>query len=80
VQINEQRSPLRIPAKIVFGVTLRRAREELGLSQELLAEKAGLHRTYIGQVERGERNISVDSMERLADAVGLQLWEMLQPD
>ncbi|WP_313631849.1 helix-turn-helix domain-containing protein [Massilia timonae] len=80
MQINEQRSPLRIPAKIVFGVTLRRAREELGLSQELLAEKAGLHRTYIGQVERGERNISVDSMERLADAVGLQLWEMLQPD
>lgn len=52
----------------------------MALSQELLAEKAGLHRTYIGQVERGERNISVDNMERLADAVGLQLWEMLQPD
>jgi transcriptional regulator with XRE-family HTH domain len=49
------------------------------LSQEVLAEKAGLHRTYIGQVERGERNISVDSMERLADAVGLQLWDMLRP-
>jgi transcriptional regulator with XRE-family HTH domain len=49
------------------------------LSQELLAEKAGLHRTYIGQVERGERNISVDSMERLADAVGLELWDMLRP-
>jgi transcriptional regulator with XRE-family HTH domain len=51
----------------------------MGLSQEVLAEKAGLHRTYIGQVERGERNISVDSMERLADAVGLQLWDMLRP-
>jgi transcriptional regulator with XRE-family HTH domain len=69
----------RQPAKILFGVRLRFAREDMGLSQELLAEKAGLHRTYIGQVERGERNISVDSMERLADAVGLQLWDMLRP-
>ncbi|MYM88436.1 helix-turn-helix domain-containing protein [Rugamonas sp. FT82W] len=64
---------------MLFGVRLRLAREEMGLSQEVLAEKAGLHRTYIGQVERGERNISVDSMERLADAVGLQLWDMLRP-
>lgn len=69
----------RQPAKVLFGVRLRLAREGMELSQELLAEKAGLHRTYIGQVERGERNISVDSMERLADAVGLQLWDMLRP-
>jgi transcriptional regulator with XRE-family HTH domain len=52
----------------------------MGVSQEALAEKAGLHRTYIGQVERGERNISVDSMERLAAAVGQALWEMLRPE
>lgn len=67
------------PAKIRFGVKLRLAREKSQLSQEALAEKAGLHRTYIGQVERGERNISVDSMERLADAVGEHLWDMLRP-
>ncbi|RJG11438.1 XRE family transcriptional regulator [Massilia cavernae] len=62
-----------------FGLVLRHAREALNLSQEALAEQAGLHRTYIGQVERGERNISVDSMERLAQAVGMELWEMLHP-
>lgn len=67
------------PAKIRFGLKLRQAREEMSISQEVLAEKAGLHRTYIGQVERGERNISIDSMERLADAVSLPLWEMLRP-
>ena len=68
-----------IPAKVRFGLVLRHAREHRQLSQEALAEQAGLHRTYIGQVERGERNISVDSMERLAGAVGLELWEMLRP-
>jgi len=67
------------PARVHFGLTLRRARENLKLSQEVLAEKAGLHRTYIGQVERGERNISVDNMERLAEAVSMELWEMLHP-
>ena len=66
-------------AKIRFGARLRHAREEMQLSQEVLAEKAGLHRTYIGQVERGERNISIDNMERLANAVALPLWEMLRP-
>ena len=74
--IHQTRHP---PAKIRFGAKLRLAREKLQLSQEALAEKAGLHRTYIGQVERGERNISVDSMERLANAVGEHLWDMLRP-
>ena len=67
------------PAKIRFGEVLRHAREDLQLSQEVLAELAGLHRTYIGQVERGERNISIDNMEKLAAAVSLPLWEMLRP-
>jgi len=79
VQTDANPLPATVPAKVRFGLVLRHAREQLQLSQEVLAEQAGLHRTYIGQVERGERNISVDSMERLAGAVGMELWEMLRP-
>jgi len=61
----------------IFGINLRRHREELRLSQEDLAEKAGLHRTYIGSVERGERNVSIDNMERLAASVSRRIAELL---
>ena len=63
-----------------FGLVLKRKRESLRLSQEALAEMAGLHRTYISQVERGVRNLSIDSMERLAEAIGMEVWEMLRTD
>ena len=62
----------------VFGHNLRKHREALGISQEDLAEKADLHRTYIGSVERGERNVSIDNMERLARAVGTTIEELLK--
>jgi transcriptional regulator with XRE-family HTH domain len=57
------------PLRAVVGESIRHAREKLGLSQEALAERAELHRTYVGSVERGERNISVDNIERLARAL-----------
>ena len=66
------------PARKTFGENLRAAREACGLSQEALAGRAGLHRTYIGSVERGERNVSIDNMERLAAAVGVTLVSLIE--
>jgi transcriptional regulator with XRE-family HTH domain len=65
-------------ARRIFADNLRKARQAKGLSQEDLAELANLHRTYVGSVERAERNVSIDNMERLAAAVGVALPEMLR--
>jgi len=56
---------------IRFGAKLREARKESGVSQEKLADLAGLHRTYVSSVERGERNISLLNIEKLAKALGV---------
>lgn len=55
---------------------LRRAR---GLSQEELGARADLHRTYVGAIERSERNVSLDNVERLADALGVDVSKLLAP-
>jgi transcriptional regulator with XRE-family HTH domain len=54
-----------------FAQRLRELRLAQGRSQEALAELCGLHRTYLGSVERGERNISLDNIERIAEALGV---------
>lgn len=62
-----------------LGQRIRDERTRLGLSQEDLAHRAGLHRTYVGSVERGERNISVGSLYTLADQLGATPALLLQP-
>ena len=64
-------------ARKIFAANLRQARKELGISQEDLADISGLHRTYVGSVERGERNISIDNMECLAIALEKRLIDLL---
>jgi transcriptional regulator with XRE-family HTH domain len=61
-----------------FGEAVRRSRQARGLSQEELAEQCGLHRTYVGSVERGERNIGLVNIGRLAMALGLPISELLK--
>jgi len=60
-----------------FGAAVRRLRAGRGLSQEQFAELAGLHRTYLGGIERGERNVSLVNINRLARALGLTLGELM---
>lgn len=62
-----------------FGRRLREVREEADVSQEKLAELAGLHRTYVSSVERGKNNISLVNIERLAAALGVTMGELM-PD
>ena len=61
-----------------FGDRLRDIRRQRGISQERLAELAGLHRTYVGGVERGERNISLLNLIAIADALGISLSVLVQ--
>ena len=58
---------------IKFGKKVRNERVELSLSQEDLAKKAGVHRTYIGMIERAEKNITLENIEKIAKALNLNL-------
>ena len=64
-------------AQVEFGRNLRALRLARGLSQEALADLLELHRTFVGGVERGERNLTFRTAERLSDALGVDLLTML---
>jgi len=56
-----------------FGNKVREERLRLGLSQEELAGRAGVHRTYIGMIERAEKNITLENIEKITKALGLKI-------
>ena len=59
---------------------VRRLRKAKGFSQEAFADVCGLHRTYVGAIERAERNVSLDNIAKLADALGVEAPELLSQD
>lgn len=62
---------------VAFGARVRQARRAAGLSQEALAHHAGLHRTYVSSVERGERNIALVNIVILAEALNIDAGELV---
>jgi CheY-like chemotaxis protein len=69
-----------VNAKKTFGTSVRGWRKRLGFSQEELAERADLHRTYVSDVERGARNLSLESMTRLAHALRISVADLFPPE
>ena len=63
---------------IQFGDNIRKVRTSKNISQEALADLAGLHRTYIGMIERAERNITLINIEKLAKALAVDITNLLQ--
>ena len=64
----------------VFGSNLKRYRTALGLSQEAFAEKCGLHRTYISAIECYRRSIALENVQRIADALGIETYQLFMED
>ena len=63
---------------IAFGERIRDLRKEKNLSQEELADKALLHRTYIGMIERAEKNLTLTNIEKIAKALGVEIIDLLK--
>ena len=64
----------------VFGTNLKKYRTELGLSHEAFADKCGMHRTYISAIECYRRSISLENIQRIADALGVETYKLFMED
>ena len=62
----------------IFGRNVQKYRKEKEISQEKLAEIAGVHRTYVGMIERAEKNITLRNMEKIANALNLKIKDLLE--
>ncbi len=70
--------PQRVAHRRKFGQAVRHFRAKLGISQEELAQRAGLHRTYVGDIERGERNVALDNIFILARALNVSVADLMR--
>lgn len=61
----------------VFGTNVKYYRQQIGFSQEAFAEKCGMHRTYISAIECFHRSISIENIQRIADALGVEAYRLL---
>ena len=66
------------PLNEIFGLQVRRYRKKKGISQEELASLSELHRTYIGAIERGERNVSLNNVEKIASSLDAAVIDLFQ--
>ncbi len=64
----------------VFGTNLRKYRNKIGVSQEKFAEMCGLHRTYISDIERFQRSISLENIQKIANALGIEAYKLFVED
>lgn len=69
---------MRTDIMVRFGQAVRKIRREQGISQEELADRCGLHRTYISDVELGKRNVSLENIERMATSLSKSLAELFE--
>ena len=70
----------KIELRHIIGIRIRYYRELVRISQQDLASISGLNRSYIGGVERGERNMGIDNLSRIAAALGVEPWQLLRND
>lgn len=76
--MNTNRDQLRRSAREILAANMKMLRAEQKLSQEDLALECDLHRTFIAHVERGARNISIDNIEKIANALGVSVSQLLE--
>jgi transcriptional regulator with XRE-family HTH domain len=65
-----------LPARV--GRALRHRREALGYSQESYADEIGMHRTYYSAIKRGEKNLQLDTLQKVCDGLGTPIWEVFK--
>ena len=64
----------------IFSSNVKKYRTSLGLSQEQFAEKCGLHRTYISSIERFQRNVSLENIQRISTALGVEVYKLFMEE